>query len=169
MRINSLEASVNELQGTIEDVVNDCRSSVEAIQHEMGELSAKLNLTIRAIGNQPMPAPSGIEFTRAKVPEPRHYRGAREVENFLFDMEQYFRAVRVDSEDLKVSMATMYLSEDAKVWWRTKYDDLQHGRCVIATWDYLKREIKTQFFPENVAYLARCQLRELKQTGIVRE
>ena len=66
--------------------------------------------------------------------EPRHYRGARdakEVENFLFDMEQYFRAVRVDSEDLKVSMATMYLSRDAKVWWRTKYDDLQHGRCYL--------------------------------------
>ena len=51
--------------------------------------------------------------------------------------------VRAGSEDLKVSMATMYLSRDAKVWWRTKYDDLQHGRCIIATWDDLKREIKT--------------------------
>ena len=55
------------------------------------------------------------------------------------------------------------------MWWRTKYNDLQHGRCIIATWDDLKREIKTQFFPENVAYLARRQLRELKQTGTVRK
>ena len=75
--------------------------------------------------------------------------------------------MRANSEDLKVSMATMYLSGDAKVWWRIKYDDMQHGRCVIATWDDLKREIKTQFFPENVPYLARHQLRELKQTGTV--
>ena len=84
-------------------------------------------------------------------------------------MEQYFQGVRVDLEDLRVSMATMYLSEDAKVWWRTKYDDLQHGRCIIATWDDLKREIKTQFIPENVAYLARRQLRELKQMGTICE
>ena len=61
------------------------------------------------------------------------------------------------------------MSVDAKVWWRKKYDDLQHKRCIIATWDDLKRKIKTQFFPENVTYLARCQLRELKQTGTVRE
>ena len=56
--------------------------------------------------------------------EPRYYRGARdtkEVKNFLFDIEQYFQVVRADSEDLKVSMATMYLSRDAKVWWRMKY------------------------------------------------
>ena len=111
--INALEASVNKLQGTIGDVVDDCRSSVEAIRHEMGELSAKLNFTIRAVGNQPTLALGGIELPRAKVSEPRHYGGARnvkKVENFLFDMEQYFRAVRADSEDLKVSMATMYLS-----------------------------------------------------------
>ena len=84
--------------------------------------------------------------------EPRHYGGAcdaKEVENFLFDMDQYFQAVQAESEDLKVLMATMYL-------WRTKNDDLQHERCTIATWDDLKREVKTQFFPENVAYLARC-------------
>ena len=41
---------------------------------------------------------------RAKVPEPKRYEGARdakELENFLFDMEQYFRAVRTDSEEDK--------------------------------------------------------------------
>ena len=59
--------------------------------------------------------------------------------------------MRVDSEDLKDSMATMYLSRNSKVWWRTKYDDLQNGRCIIATCDNLKREIKTQFFPKNMA------------------
>ena len=46
--INALEASVNELQGMISDLVDDCRSSIEAIMHEVRELSAKLNLTIQA-------------------------------------------------------------------------------------------------------------------------
>ena len=93
MSINTLEESMNELQRTIRDVVDDCCSSVEAIQHEMRELSTKLNFTMRPVGNQPTPTPGGIEFTRANVPELRHYReahNAKEVENFLFDMEQYF-------------------------------------------------------------------------------
>ena len=46
-------------------------------------------------------------------------------------MEQYFRVVRAESEDLKVSMAMIYLSKDAKVWWRTKHDDIQHERYMI--------------------------------------
>ena len=132
--INALEASVNELQGIINDVVDDFRSSFEAIRHKVGELSVKLNLTIGAVGNQLVPVPWGIEFTREDMPEPRHYGGARdtkEVENFLFDMEQYIWAVRAGSKDLKVLMVTMHLFGDAKVWWKIKYDDLQHERCTV--------------------------------------
>ena len=44
--INVLEAFVNEIQGTIGDVVDDYRSSVETTRYEMRELSTKLNLTI---------------------------------------------------------------------------------------------------------------------------
>ena len=62
---------MNELQWTINDVVGDCRSSIEAIWHEVRELSAKLNLNIRVVGNHPILGSSCIEFTRAKVPEPR--------------------------------------------------------------------------------------------------
>ena len=148
--VDALEASVNKLQGIISDIIDDCRSSVEAISHEVGELRAKLILTIRAMGNQPMSVLRGIKFTRAKVLESRHYGGThdiKDVENFLFDMEQYFRVMQANSKDLKVSMATMYLSGDVKVWWRTKYDNIQHVRCIIATWDDLKREIKIQFSP----------------------
>ena len=45
---------------------------------------------------------------RAKVSEPKRYEGARdakELENFLFDMEQYFRAVHTDSEEDKVNVS----------------------------------------------------------------
>ena len=39
----------------------------------MGKLNAKLNLTIRAVGNQLVPALRGVAFTRAKMSKPRHY------------------------------------------------------------------------------------------------
>ncbi|TYK18537.1 uncharacterized protein E5676_scaffold119G00360 [Cucumis melo var. makuwa] len=42
---------------------------------------------------------------------------------------------------------------------------MQEGRCTIDTWDTLKKELRSQFFPENV----RRKLRELKHTGSIRE
>ena len=57
---------------------------------EVEELSPKLTFTIRAAGSHLMPTLGRIEFTRANVLEPKYYRGARDakdVENFLFDME----------------------------------------------------------------------------------
>ena len=77
--------------------------------------------------------------------------------------------MRPDSEEAKVTTATMYLIGDAKLWWRTKYEDIMAGRCEINSWEDLKRELKTQFFPENVEYMARRQLIHLKQTGSIRE
>ncbi|GAV73722.1 hypothetical protein CFOL_v3_17205, partial [Cephalotus follicularis] len=60
-----------------------------------------------------------------KVPEPEPFSGrrdAKELENFLWDMESYFQATRVPNEE-KVSITSMYLSGDAKLLWRTKVQD----------------------------------------------
>ncbi|KAJ7963972.1 Senescence-specific cysteine protease sag39 [Quillaja saponaria] len=136
------------------------------MKDELGELNTKVNITMRAVGNDNHnPYAEGVGQRRMKVPKPRAFgraRDAKELEKFLFDMEQYFRAVRMDSEEAKVTTATMYLAGDAKLWWRTKYVDIQDGRCVIDTWEDLRRELKAQFFPENVEYNARRNLRDLK-------
>ena len=63
----------------------------------------------------------------------------------------------------------MFLSDNAKVWWRTKYQEIQEGRCRINTWEELKQELKVHFYPENVDYMARRKLRELRQTGSVQD
>ncbi|KAK3031127.1 hypothetical protein RJ639_035125 [Escallonia herrerae] len=118
------------------------------------------------------PAGGAEHSSRPRVPEPKSYGGARdakELENFLFDIEQYFRAIRVDSEATKVSMAAMYLVGDDKLWWRKKYAEIEDGSCVINTWEILKRELKSQFFPENTAFNARKALLECKHTRSVRE
>ncbi|TYK18124.1 uncharacterized protein E5676_scaffold411G00520 [Cucumis melo var. makuwa] len=94
---------------------------------------------------------------------------AKALENFTFDLEQYFKATNTVTEEAKVTLATMYLCEDAKLWWRSRYMDIQEGRCTIDTWDILKRELRSQFFPENVEILARRKLHDLKHTGSIRE
>lgn len=109
---------------------------------------------------------------RIKVPEPKPFCGARDakaLENFIFDVEQYYKATNTITEEAKVTLATMHLSEDAKLWWRSRYMDIQEGRCTIDTWDALKGELRSQFFPENVEILARRKLRELKHTGNIQD
>lgn len=59
----------------------------------------------------------------------------------LLDMEKYFKAVRAPFDD-QVTMATMSLSGDAKLWWRTRYEDVLEGRCESNAREELKRELK---------------------------
>ncbi|KAK3021939.1 hypothetical protein RJ639_046138 [Escallonia herrerae] len=66
-------------------------------------------------------------------------------------------------------MAAMYLVGDAKLWWRKKYAETEDESCVINTWEILKRELKSQFFPKNTAFNSRKALLECKHTGSVRE
>ena len=163
--------AVAELTKIVNDLSEDVAVTVDTLKREIADLSTKVNVTMVAIGN-PSPPSTGMDYGRIKVPEPRAYGGARdakELENFLFDMEQYFQAVKTESEETKVVMATMYLTGDAKLWWRTKYNDIQEKRCIINSWQDLKKELKAQFLPENVDYIARRNLRELKQTGTIRD
>ena len=86
---------------------------------------------------------------KVKVPEPKPFggtRSAKELENFLWDMEQYFKAARIPDEE-KFSMTNMYLSGDATLWWRTRMSD--ESRSKIDQWETLKKELKEQFLPCN--------------------
>ncbi|XP_065632783.1 uncharacterized protein LOC136068889 isoform X1 [Quercus suber] len=69
-----------------------------------------------------------------------------------------------------VTITSMYLSGDAKLWWRTRVeDDADAGRGKIDWWEALKKELKDQFLPTNTAWVARDALKKLKQMGTVRE
>ncbi|KAL0305966.1 UNVERIFIED_CONTAM: hypothetical protein Sradi_6013900 [Sesamum radiatum] len=92
------------------------------MRREMEQMSIQIGLLQCAESNVPAVATDAV--ARLRIPESKAYSGARdanEVENFLFDMEQYFLAANVEDEARKVSTATMYLTGDTKLWWRTKY------------------------------------------------
>ena len=85
-------------------------------------------------------SPNRVELSKVNIPEPKAFSGARsakELENFIWDMEQYFTAARVPDDD-KLNITTMYLTGDAKLWWRTQNaDDVSAGLPRIDTWDKL--------------------------------
>ncbi|KAL0444519.1 UNVERIFIED_CONTAM: hypothetical protein Slati_2174600 [Sesamum latifolium] len=110
---------------------------------------------------------------KASIPERKAYGGARDkkdVENFLFDIEQYFLIANVEIKyAMKVLTAMMYLMGDAKLWWRTKYAEIQANQVRIDTYAFLRVVIQEQFFPKNIEYNSRQALWKLERTGSVRD
>ena len=84
-------------------------------------------------------------------------------------MVQYFRASKLEDEEAKVQTAVIYLTDDAMLWWRRRHSEIERGLCTINTWEELKAQLKAQFRPSNVEYLARKSLMKLKHTGSIRE
>ncbi|KAL0449310.1 UNVERIFIED_CONTAM: hypothetical protein Slati_1487400 [Sesamum latifolium] len=113
---------------------------------DMEHMSIQIGLLQRAVRNAPVVAHDA--GARLWIPEPKAYGGARdakEIENFLFDMEQYFLAANVEDEARKANQVR------------------------LDTWALLREAIRVQFFPENVEYNARRALRKLEHTGSIQD
>ncbi|RVW12084.1 hypothetical protein CK203_087328 [Vitis vinifera] len=111
------------------------------------------------------------EASRVVVLKPHRFSGKRdanELDNFLCHMERYFKAIALTDEATKVRTATLYLTDIATLWWRRRFANMEKGICTIEMWEDFKREIKRQFYPEDVAYLARENMRRLKHTCSIR-
>ena len=80
-------------------------------------------------------------------------------------MEQYFIVARIPVSE-QVMITTMYLLRDAKLLWRTRSsDDAAAGGHKIKRWEILKKELRDQFLPMNIPWMAGESLKKLKQTG----
>ncbi|KAL0416078.1 UNVERIFIED_CONTAM: hypothetical protein Slati_3439700 [Sesamum latifolium] len=124
VKVFGLEAEITGLSSELEDCQQVIREwagafgggGIADMQRDMEQMSIQIGLLQRAVSNTPVVAHD--VGGRLRIPEPKAYSGARdakEVENFLFDMEQYFLAANVEDEARKVSTATMYLTGDAKL------------------------------------------------------
>ncbi|KAA0064190.1 uncharacterized protein E6C27_scaffold548G001290 [Cucumis melo var. makuwa] len=170
-RVGELDNAQKTLLEMINGMSEDFRVTLDVVRNEIADVNARLSLTMQAMASQ-APAGGAISVSKVKVPEPKPFCGVRDakaLENYIFDLEQYFKATNTVTEEAKVTLATMHLFEDAKLWWRSRYVDIQEGRCIVDTWDALKRELRSQFFPENVKILARRKLRDLRHTGEIRK
>ena len=131
----------------------------------MANMNTRIGVTMKAVEN----VTTGQTHTgsnKLKFLDPRPFKGnwdAKELENFIFDVEQYFKATTTCVDDIEVTVASMHLIDDAKLWWRTKVQDIENGLCTIDSWEDLKRELRDQFFPENIEHIAMEKLITLKQ------
>ncbi|TYK11798.1 uncharacterized protein E5676_scaffold152G00080 [Cucumis melo var. makuwa] len=143
--VNELDSSQKKILEMINVMSEDFRATLDVVRNEIADVNARLNLTMRAIANQ-APAGGAIPVSRVKFPEPKPFCGARDakvLENYIFDLEQYFRTTNIVTEEAKVTLAMINLSEEAKLWWRSRYVEMQEGR-------WLKPCAKTKLYEQRV-------------------
>ncbi|KAL0307249.1 UNVERIFIED_CONTAM: hypothetical protein Sradi_6142200 [Sesamum radiatum] len=128
--ITVLNFELDECQQVIQEIATAFGGcGIADMRREMEQMSIQIGLLQRAVSNISLVAHD--RGARLRIPEPKAYGGprdAKEIENFLYDMEQYFLAANVEDEARKVSTAKMYLMGDAKLWWRTKYAEILANR-----------------------------------------
>ncbi|GJY14836.1 putative nucleotidyltransferase, ribonuclease H [Tanacetum coccineum] len=66
-------------------------------------------------------------------------------------------------------LLSRYLKDIAALWWRRRYGDIERGTATIDTWAEFVADFKKQFYPENAKNEAKSRLRNLKQSGTIRE
>ncbi|RVW79093.1 hypothetical protein CK203_048206 [Vitis vinifera] len=91
------------------------------------------------------------EAPRVEVPKPHTFSGkrdAKELDNFLWYMEHYFEAIALTNEATKVRTATLYLIDNATLWWRRRFADIEKGTCTIDTWMPLREKSKGNSIPK---------------------
>ena len=136
-------------QDWVLSVLSSLESRVEVLTKHEEELRQEMAIYKIALSAQVM---ATHEAPRVEVPKPHTFSGqrdAKELDNFLWHMERYFEAIALTDEVEKVRTAMLYLTDNATLWWRRRFLEIEKGTCTIDTWADFKREIKKQFYPED--------------------
>ncbi|KAA0056485.1 senescence-specific cysteine protease sag39 [Cucumis melo var. makuwa] len=88
-RVIELDSSQKTLLQMINVMLEDFLAALDVVRNEITDLSTRVNLTMA--------------------------RDAKALENFIFNLKQYFKAINTVTEEAKVTSAMMHLFEDAKL------------------------------------------------------
>ncbi|KAE8692821.1 cytochrome P450 78A7-like [Hibiscus syriacus] len=169
-RGDSLEAMVVALRKEVEELKSKgSDSEVVELKREVELLKTELLVCKAAFGNSVATVTPKALGDIPKLEKFKGTRSAQDVENFLWGLDQYFAATGITEDAKKVSIASVYLSEVALMWWRRRCNDVKRGNTAIETWAEFQVEFKEQFYPEYAEDEARSKLRRLKQEGSLRE
>lgn len=76
------------------------------------------------------------ERPKVEVPKPQASNGkrdAKQLDNFLWKMEQYFEAINLVDEEAKVRATTLYLIDKATLQEQRRFADMEKCLCRIDT------------------------------------
>ncbi|RWW71973.1 hypothetical protein BHE74_00020247 [Ensete ventricosum] len=98
------ESWIGRIESLVDQLTEDTKDLVQHLHEVVAELTTKVTLLTRTLNaeensTRAAPLPS---FRTPELHCYGHARDAKELENFLFDMEQYFHAMRLDLEETKL-------------------------------------------------------------------
>ena len=107
----------NTMMSLFNGLADEFRTTIDAIQEKMADMNTRIGVTMKVVEN----VTAGQTHTRSnklKFPDPRPFKenwDAKELENFIFDVEQYFKATTACTDDIKVTVVSMHLIDDPKL------------------------------------------------------
>ncbi|EOY03061.1 Uncharacterized protein TCM_017485 [Theobroma cacao] len=147
---------VREMLENVAEQNSQLESMVEILQHELEDLRAEVRAA-RAEGGYEVAARSEVRLEVPKPKELRCKRDAKEIDNFLWGLEQYFKVTGISTDDHQMTAASMYLGDTALLWWRHRCDDRLGGAPVL-TWVDFQTELRKQLYPKYAMDEARGKL-----------
>ncbi|KAA0066690.1 senescence-specific cysteine protease sag39 [Cucumis melo var. makuwa] len=133
-RVNEVDNAKKTLLEMINDMSEDFRATFDVIRNEIADVKTRMSLTMRAMANQ-IPVGGAVPVTKVKVPEPKPFCGVRDakaLENFMFDLEQYFKATNTVTEEAKVTVLTRFLK---------KFDPWSLGRNLVSSKEFQSSKV----------------------------
>ncbi|KAL4271717.1 hypothetical protein GQ457_13G018250 [Hibiscus cannabinus] len=171
---SSLKDEVIVLKKMVEELTRNTderapKSEMMILKKEIEELKGELRVYKTTVTNGVM---SGTPSTPIDIPKPKEFKGTRnaqDVENYIWELEEYFQAANITEDTKKVKIASIYLTDFARMWWRRRCTDEKHGGTKVETWEEFQEELKAHFYPVYAEEEAQSKLRQLKHTGNIRD
>ena len=112
------------------------------LREEMAELKRELSACKATIGGGVL---SVMPTHRIDMPKLKDFKGTRlikDVDNFLWGIEQYFRVMGIMEDATRVNTTSMYLVDIALLWWRHKCNEMKPEGATITIWEEFQREFR---------------------------
>ncbi|KAL9671810.1 hypothetical protein QQ045_009383 [Rhodiola kirilowii] len=111
------------------DRIGECENTIEGLGAKVHDIDKRVDAAECKVD-----AVRDKEAPRVDVLKPKEFKGSRkaeDIDNFLWHMERYFEAIKLD-DVAKVSTASLYLVDLAATWWRRKHNESNEG-CARST------------------------------------
>lgn len=109
---------LEEIIAELEDIPYPISFNIKTLKEELDLTNTEVALVKKAYVDS---SPKADNNSKVKIPEPLVFSGlrdAKELENFLWDIEKYYKIAKI-IEEAQVGIASMCLTSNANLWWGT--------------------------------------------------
>ncbi|CAL2270475.1 unnamed protein product [Prunus armeniaca] len=126
----NFEAVVDELQSQFQGALN---STLDNIKLDVKDVKGDWALCKEAVLNKTQ-TPKELKVLDSF--KPKSYNGkreAKELDTFLWNIERYFKYLRLEDDEPKINTATLLLTDNALMWWHRRSMEIKQGMFTLET------------------------------------